>query len=603
MRIVFAQLPLQESLGEGARDNEPYAAGLLVAAAERAGLLHRDECLILDGDLMDTGGDAAICSAIAEAEPEIAVFSLFDWNLDRSIWIARKLRPRLPGTVLLAGGPAAVPDDEAIRQGPFDVIIEGEGEIAFAEFLADRAMRSHKHRYRAATRVAPGSIVDPYLSGVLKVNPARRVRVESARGSLQHSMAWVPREGLECLPLAPSLAARVARLASKERADELLVVAPLGSVQDLELSLKELAGANDSGVPVELVLDPALVSEEAARLAADAAVETVRHELPTVTPAALEALGARFDREAFERGAEALWNSGIRTRAGLRIGLPGEDYDAIIDAFDFLGMAGLGQDADVLPLAVAPGSRWRADPTGHGIKEFLERPPYYVLETDWLDEDDLIDAIGAFEESFDVAWNVPTTPNFAPERGGFVSFADLRRAGALDRLALAPERLANSVTLLLGADDPENIARAARAARELLKENPFTLWQIVLWSNSSLPARQTVRKLADAFSAPEHYYELSRAFSLDPQRGFQARLFFATRTPSLALASLKEAADLETIFVLDNEPARGWERVIEQWPFLAFDRDATGFSLLYDAMNAYRAYPDLVLEAPSELWK
>lgn len=603
MRIVFIQLPLQESLGEGARDNEPYAAGLLIGAAERAGLLQRDECLILDGDLVDHGGDAAICAALAEAQPEVAVFSLFDWNLDRSLWMARKLRPRLPGTVLLAGGPAAVPDDDAIKQGPFDVIIEGEGEIAFAEFLADRALRSHKHRYRASTRVSPGAIVDPYLSGVLKVNPARRVRVEAVRGSNPYSMAWAPREGLEPLPLVEGLSARVARLASKSRAEELLLLEPVAPGADPLLPFKELAGANDSGVPVELVMDPARVSEEAARLAADAAVETIRRELPTVNPATLETLGLVFDREAFERGAEALWNSGVRTRAGLRIGLPGEDYDSIIDGFDFLGMAGLGQDADVQPLAVAPGSRWRSDPTGLGIKEFLERPPYYVLETDWLDEDDLVDAIGAFEESFDVAWNVPTTPNFAPERGGFTAFADLRGAGAIDRLTLAPERLANSVTLLLSADDPETIARAARAARELLKENPFTLWQLVLWSNAALPARQHVRKLADAFSAPEHYYELSRAFSLDPQRSFQARLFFATRTPSLALASLKEAQDLETVFVLDDRPARGWERVLEQWPFLAFDRDATGFSLLYEAMNAYRAYPDLLLEAPAELWK
>lgn len=213
----------------------------------------------------------------------------------------------------------------------------------------------------------------------------------------------------------------------------------------------------------------------------------------------------------------------------------------------------------------------------------------------------MLDAIADFEESFDVAWGAPVAPGFKPTRGGFTAFADLRSPGGLDALLVAPERLASSVTLLLDADDPERAARVARAAKDLRKENPYGLWQIVLRSDAGIPPESMVERLSDAFSMPEHYFELSRLYTLDPQPDFQVRVFFATASEALALAALRDRQDVETLFALGD--ALPGARLLEAMPFLAFDREAASFELLYDVMSAYRDYPDLLVEAPRSLFR
>jgi hypothetical protein len=217
-----------------------------------------------------------------------------------------------------------------------------------------------------------------------------------------------------------------------------------------------------------------------------------------------------------------------------------------------------------------------------------------------MTEDDMLDAVADFEESFDVAWSRPVSPSFRPERGGFVCFIDLRKQGALDSILVAPERLASSVTLMLDADDPEGAARVARAAREIRKDNPYCLWQLVLHSDSAIPGASILARLTDAFISPEHFFELTRMFSMDPQPNFQTRVFFSTNSESLAIRALKEFQQLETILVLGD--ALPGPRALEALPFLCFDRDATPFELLYDVMSAYRGYPDLLVEGPRELF-
>jgi hypothetical protein len=370
---------------------------------------------------------------------------------------------------------------------------------------------------------------------------------------------------------------------------------------DLKAFLKSLAAANESGVALMARLDPSAADDEAAQLMADASFVAVDAELGSVNPAALAASGLRLDKEGFERGSKLLWAQGIVVKPGVYLGLPHDGYDAAIDTFDFLGMVGMGQDAELRPMPVSPGSAIRAAPDAFGVKEYLERPPYWVVETEWMDEDDLLDAVADFEESFDVAWGAPVAPCFKPERGGFLSFADLRRSAGLDALLVAPERLASSVTLLLSADDPEGVARAARAAKDLRKENPYCLWQLVIHSDSGLPPAPLVARLSDAFAMPEHYFELSRLYALDPQPDFQVRVFYATTSEALALAALRDRQDIETVFALGD--ALPGPRLLEALPFLAFDREAAPFELLYDAMSAYRDYPDLLVEAPRSLWR
>ena len=601
MKILFIQLPRQEPSPEAASANVPLIPGRLVALATSLGLLLRDDCVILDDAVADHGGDAAVAAAAMGTGATLAVFVLFPWNLDRSIWLARKLRSMMPATWFAACGPEAVQGMPVFKAHAFDAIIEGECEFPFIELLRDLERREPKPRYAAAEPADPALLPDPWLEGILPVREDKPVLAELCRddghGRADRYSQW---PALPARRFPQERIAQLMRLASMRGAFEFrLLDSPLDCSPSQAGFLKGLAAANEGGVPLRAELDLGSITEDTVRLLHDASLSFVDAELLSTNPLSLAAVGRSLDKAGFERGLGLLWSRDISVRPLVLLGLPHDSYETTVDTFDFLGMAGMGQDAQLRPLALAPGSELRRRSQDFGIREFLENPPYWAIETDWLDEDGFLDAVADFEESFDVAWGRPIAPSFAPARGGFVSFIDARDPGAIDAALVAPERLASSVTVMLDADDPERAARLARAARDLRRENPFTLWQIVLHSDNAIPGDRLADRLADAFSSPEHYFELSRLFSLDPQPNFQVRVFFSTCSEALALRALREHARLETVFVLGQ--AMPSQALVENLPFLAFDRDATPFELMYDAMSAWRDFPDMLVEMPAEL--
>ncbi|TFG80930.1 MAG: hypothetical protein E4H20_10615, partial [Spirochaetales bacterium] len=554
MRILFIQLPDQDPSGEAARDNVPLAGARLGAYAEARGLLVRDDYALLIQDIADFGGDAAVCAAILDAEPDLALFHLQPWNMDRSLWIARRLRVLLPGTHIAAFGPETAQGASLLKEQAFDAIIEGEPEDSFLELIADATARAIKPRYVSERPVELTAIPDPYLTGIIPVVPSKPVVFELGRGRRDPCPYRYEPWPAGLVRLAPrDLAPTVLRFASdRDAAGFTIVGGPLLADPERITFIKALAAANDSGLPIKAEIDVQTTGDEVSRLWADAALAVADAPLPSVNPAALEALGMKLDRDAYERGVQSLWSQGISVKPGLILGLPQDSYETVIDGFDFLGMVGIGQDAELSPLAILPGTELRARSQDFGIREFLERPPYWTVETDWMNEDDFLDAVADFEESFDVAWGTPVAPDFRPTRGGHVSFVDLREPGSLDAFLVSPEKMASSITLLLDADNPERSARVARAARDLRKENPYCLWQIVLHSDNTIPGDGMISRLTDAFSMPEHYFELGRLYSLDPQPTFQTRLFFSTRSEALAHRALREYQGLETVLVLGD---------------------------------------------------
>ncbi|MDX9899548.1 MAG: hypothetical protein RBT62_11540 [Spirochaetia bacterium] len=601
MRVLSIQLPRQDPSGDGARDNVPYMAARMMAYAESRGAIKREQWAFLDDDTADYGGDAAILAACIQASPDLLILQLSDWNMERSIWLAKRLRLLLPATHFAAFGPEIAPGMPALKAQAFDTVIEGEPEIPFVELLSDLDSRSLRPHYVASSPLNMQEAPDPYLCGALVIKPDKPVLIENARGS-SSIPAFLRGDPGPLRYAGKDVAARLLRLASEQGADEARFIdMKLDDQADFKAFIKSLAAANETGVAVLANLDPVAIDDEAAKLLNDASFLAVWACLGSIKPEALDAVGLKLDKDGFERGSKLLWSRGIMVKPELYLGLPHDDYASTIESFDFLGMVGMGQDTDLLPLTVSPGSAMRSDSASYGIKEYLERPPYWVVETEWMDEDDFLDAVADFEENFDVSWKAPVAPYFSSQRGGFTSFADLRSKASLDALLLSPERLASSLTLLLDADDQENLARVARAAKDIRKENPYCLWQIVLYSDLGIPAVNEAQRLADAFFMPEHYFELSRLYSLDPQPEFQTRLFFATSSEALALVALRDRQDLETLFSIGNEMPG--DRLLEAMPFLALDREGSSFELLYDAMSAYRDYPDLLVEAPRSLFR
>ncbi len=609
MRLLFVQLPLQDPNGETAGANIPLAAGYLASYAESRGLLKRGDWSVLDRAVSDRGSDTAVVEAIAAGAPDLVAFTLYAWNLERSLYVAERLAQAAPRARLVAGGPEVVSGMKLFSgvgagRSPFHALVEGEGEEPFCELLGDVARsKPLAKRYAASRSLDLSTLPNPYLVGALPFEADRPVHLETIRGCPMHcGYCYYGKANPELRRYPREQALHVVEAASKAGVRELYLMDPsFHASEDLTGRLVDLARANSAGMTLHAEIRLESVTEEIGRLYAAAGLASAEVGLQSVNPKALEAVGRSWDRPAFERGAEILKKNRVDVKTGIILGLPFDGYEQVIETFDFLGMHGLGQEAELYPLSLLPGTEVREKADDWGMSR-METPPYWVTSTDWISGDDMADAVAAFEDGFDVEWAFPPAPHFRTEESGFRAFINSRRGDELDWARLNPGRLASSVTFLADADDPEGISRLVRAARDIKRDNPFALYQIVLRSDSRFPSEKLAARVRDAFLKEDHYYELSRYFSLDPQPSYQTRLFFATRNPSLAYRAMEEAQDMETMLVIGGKGGFNADRLAEQLPFVAFDREALPFDRLYELMSVYAEFRHMLVEAPEELF-
>ncbi|AEW99098.1 B12-binding domain-containing radical SAM protein [Streptantibioticus cattleyicolor] len=159
----------------------PLVAGLLRTYAEQdprvaAGYDFQEPVFLVDGVQEMAAGIT---------DPDVLALSCYVWNFRRQMKVARLVKERHPGMLVVAGGPH-VPDrpgDFFARHPYVDVLVHGEGETAFRELLIER-LADHPDYTRVpgvsvrhGTEAVPGRPAErlprrietpsPYLLGVM----------------------------------------------------------------------------------------------------------------------------------------------------------------------------------------------------------------------------------------------------------------------------------------------------------------------------------------------------------------------------------------------------------------------------------------------------
>jgi radical SAM superfamily enzyme YgiQ (UPF0313 family) len=129
MRVVVHQF---DDLGH--MRTFPLAAGQIVAAARQAPALADATFQI------ETGRRPIEAQLDRYARPDVFGFSLYVWNLQHSLAVARAARVRFPEALIVCGGPSTPRDAERARafldvHDFIDVLVLGEGEVTFADLL------------------------------------------------------------------------------------------------------------------------------------------------------------------------------------------------------------------------------------------------------------------------------------------------------------------------------------------------------------------------------------------------------------------------------------------------------------------------------------
>src|SRR3954471_2561727 len=134
-KLRLVQLPVPPPAALAATGNVPLAAGCLAVAARAAGLRGVD-VEVVPPAATDALGDTLLAALCARGEPDLLGLSLYLWNTERSLHLAREVKRLSPRTRVVVGGPEVSADNPfLLGQTGFDLAMTGESEENCARLL------------------------------------------------------------------------------------------------------------------------------------------------------------------------------------------------------------------------------------------------------------------------------------------------------------------------------------------------------------------------------------------------------------------------------------------------------------------------------------
>ncbi|GAB4369260.1 MAG: hypothetical protein Kow009_05930 [Spirochaetales bacterium] len=554
IRVALLQLPVQESDFFYANANIPLAAGYL-AAFQRVHAPGLAEIVIPDPALQNLAGDAALLQWILTGKFDIVGFTLYLWNRDRSLYLARQIRRLDPACLLVAGGPdVANPNGLEV----FHVLFEGEGEETFLRFLEifreggrhdwnstmDSRSTTAPLRFQPTQPLSLERVPNPYLERILPLGPEKSLYLETLRGCPRRcSYCFYGKAFATVRHFPPERLPPLFQRAFECGVPEIYLMDPsfnVGGPEYLEARVRLLEEVNPTRIPLhtELVLES--VTKDLARRMREAGFRSVEGGLQSTNPRALKAVRRPLDPARFRNGARYLQEEGIEVRTGVILGLPEDDLNGFRRTLDFVEESNLQEHLEVYPLSLLPGTELREQAQERGILH-MEHPPYWVLSTPTFPSEDLYRAISELEDRYGIEYQRPIHPTFSNE-GSYLTYVDLRNETYRKRILQHPEQISWNLTLSvssiqLGESDQRSSLLAL--ARHLFRTNPYTYFKIVVHDEApqrypldAPPLRQALDELVSALFLPTHYGNLSRTFVQDLQGRFTVRVFVVTRDPA-----------------------------------------------------------------------
>ena len=315
---------------------------------------------------------------------------------------------------ILLGGPEITGDNRWVLEEPaIDLAAIGEGEQTFVDLLsALDAGRSTEgipglwNRGGSLPRAAPALSRSGSDQLALRRRHSRRRRgADHAHGNLagcryRCKFCYYPKSYDSIYRMSAGQIEANLRHACQRGVKEIYLLDPtLNQRPDFAGFLRLLAQGNpDRQFTYSAELRAEGIRAETARLLREANFQEVEVGLQSVDPEAQKLMGRHVSLDAFQRGARAMLDEGIRVRVDLILGLPGDTVDSVRRGLEYLDRVRPFTELQVFNLSILPGTAFRQTAGDLGL-EYQPRPPYYVLKTPTLDLEDLY---GLMEEAQDV---------------------------------------------------------------------------------------------------------------------------------------------------------------------------------------------------------
>lgn len=493
--VWFIQLPQLDNDVSGAHENVPLAAAYLQRAAEKAGEGRHYRFKRLPAGL-DAADTPTLAAHLVGRRPDVLALSLYLWNIERSLRLARLVKAGSPRTRVIVGGPEAARHHPFLfRAGVADAVVVGEGEVVFPETL--RALRTGGqvdvatvawragHGYRWG-RFEPREVdlreaLPPPGHVACRPDSRGMAYLETSRGCpfrctycryphLRRRMTFLPPD---------EVVARVRALQTLGAKEIRFVDPTFNAHPQFREVVRRLAEINlDRTLSFFAELSAERITEADAEALAAAHVVEIEVGLQSRNVAVLRAIRRPTDVRAVETGVRRLTSRGIRVTLDLMYGLPLQRLGELRAALPWAARL-RGVDVQCLQTLLLPGTELRDRRREWGVVAD-PRPPYAVRSTSTMTSDDFRRVEDLIERNPRLRSDIRTQrfvgrvlPDVFPEEVR-IDLADWRAgrsiSGTQNRRAVA----------LTGADLFSARGRIAAIIRQAIRQDPDILWQFVL---------------------------------------------------------------------------------------------------------------------------
>ena len=493
-RVMLIQLPIPR-LNYGRRTgNIPLAAACLKQAAHDVPGVRVD---VLPESVASFIGDEALVELVREARPDIVGFTAFSWNIKRILYISHQLKTAYAPKIVL-GGPEVTPDNSLLPSEDIDFLVYGDGEAVFRKLVQENAFWSQQSAAEPAAEFFRQSL-SPYLDGGLEPHIENIMLLETQRGCPYHCAFCYYNKSHKGLVFAGlHLVLEAVQWACNQGIDELFLLDPSLNVRpDLADLLKGIQRVNGDGrLSIFSETRAEGIDDALADLFASAGFKGVEIGLQSTHPPALKAMRRTIDFDGFLKGTRLLRDRGITVSVDLILGLPEDTPKSFRRSVDFVADNDLGEDVQLFPLSVLPGTEIRHHHRELGLI-FDPHPPYATLQTPTFDQNEFLSALDYAESRLGTAFFPPPNLDIAwrsaranTENESVDIHVSLGGKSYLNKLVVFEKRpydqiaaLASRLTLpyqVFFGPRLDDAAYAGRILEILTAANPFCPLELVL---------------------------------------------------------------------------------------------------------------------------
>lgn len=390
------------------RSNVHLAPGYLVGYAKP--YFPKIEFIITPRIYTDLLSDEAFIYYIMTIRPDIMTFSLYLWNIERTLNVAKKIKDLLPRVKILFGGPEVTPDNKLLLKSDiFETGIVGEGEIAFVKYLENEDIENipgllTKDRFNDFYELRKSFLPEnnPYLTKIIETAPDETLFVETVRGCPFNCRFCYYNKVYDKVIQTGKYLKEYIDFAKQHNFTEIFFLDPSFNVQPgFNQILDELNFLNkDHKLKIATELRADLLNDDQIVKLAQMNLVEAEIGLQTTNPKALEKMDRPDKSQKTMKNTQKMISAGITCKVDLIAGLPGDNLENFQQSVDKVVQMGIQENVQVFRLSILPGTEFSLKRDEYGIKA-KNIPPYSIDSVPGFSNEDIIKALEYAENAFD----------------------------------------------------------------------------------------------------------------------------------------------------------------------------------------------------------